>query len=84
MHELFSLLALMHPACRAGLLYVVDVLSGFHIGIVLTKSLHSRLLLDGALVARIYTKHSTFFVDVIAAIPLPLEVSSWILCRITS
>lgn len=53
---------------------MVDVLFGFHIGIVLTKSLHTRLVLDGALVARLYTKHSTFAVDVIAALPLPLEV----------
>jgi hypothetical protein len=56
-------------------IYLLDVLFNFHIGIVLTKSLHSRLVLDGALVARLYVKHSTFLVDFIAAIPLPLEVS---------
>ena len=60
----------------AGVLYLLDVLFNFHIGIVLTKSLHSRLLLDGVLVAKLYIKHSTFFVDLVAAIPLPLEVSN--------
>lgn len=60
--------------CPAGVLYLLDVLFSFHIGFVLTKSMHARLVLDGRLVAKLYVRHSTFVLDILAALPLPLEV----------
>lgn len=56
-------------------LYLLDVLFSFHIGFVLTKSMHARLVLDGRLVAKLYVRHSTFVLDILAALPLPLEVA---------
>lgn len=54
---------------------MLDVLFSFHIGVVLTKSLHARLVLDGQLVARLYIMHNTFFLDVLAALPIFFEVT---------
>ncbi len=54
---------------------MLDVLFSIHIGVVLTKSLHARLVLDGQLVARLYIMHNTFFLDVLAALPIFFEVT---------
>lgn len=57
-----------------GFVYVVDVIMNFHIGIVLTRSMQARLVLDGSMVARLYVRRSTFVLDLIASLPVWPEV----------
>ena len=64
---------LMLTSCRAGLLYMLDVLFNLHIGYVLSKQMRQRLLMDGRQVAHLYLFHGTLIVDVLAIIPVVPE-----------
>lgn len=63
-------------ALGAGMVYVIDVLMNFQIGMVLTKSMHARLVLEGRMVAHLYICRGTFILDAIASLPVWPEVGS--------
>lgn len=63
------------PGGHAGMVYVADVLMNFQIGMVLTKSMHARLVMEGRLVAWYYIRRGTFVLDVLASLPVWPEVA---------
>ena len=60
--------------CIAGVVFWVDIIMGFAIGFVAVYNLKRLVILDLRLIADFYIWKSTFFCDVIAALPIIAEV----------
>eukprot|EP00879_Flechtneria_rotunda_P007366 GHRR01007727.1.p1 GENE.GHRR01007727.1~~GHRR01007727.1.p1 ORF type:complete len:486 (+),score=140.69 GHRR01007727.1:359-1816(+) len=58
----------------AGLIYLLNLLVSLQIGFVLEHDYKKRLLMDGVHVARFYVIRGTFFIDVMAVIPVIYQI----------
>ncbi len=58
----------------AGVVYWLDILMGFSTGFVVIHNLRRKVIRDPRLIAEYYVRYSTFFVDLLAALPLIAEV----------
>lgn len=59
-----------------GTVYWIDIVMGFSTGFVVIYNLRRKVVTEPKLVAEYYMWHSTFFVDLLAALPLIAEVGA--------
>lgn len=69
----FKLSPYVQPAA-AGTVYWLDIVMGFSTGFVVIYNLRRKVVTEPRLVAEYYMWHSTFFADLLAALPLIAEV----------
>ncbi|KAK9836539.1 hypothetical protein WJX74_002745 [Apatococcus lobatus] len=58
----------------AGCFFATDLFLGFHIGFIATHNLRKRVVLDGRAVARYYTKHGSFAIDLMSTLVWIIEI----------
>jgi len=62
------------PLKCSGVVYWMDIWMGFSTGFVVIYNLRRKVIRDPALIAEYYIRYSTFFADLIAALPIIAEV----------